>query len=118
LNYSFNIGKGRTRVSLQVYGMGPDLVVRIYNKNAHIGAVAIGEYDSEQERVSVSVITRLGHKEDIIAQKAAYEICKTTQKSACVIAGIHLTDITKEEIDQIIINTSQSVDDLLSVLRK
>ena len=46
----------------------------IYNKNAHVGAVAIGEYDNEDERASVSMITRLRHKDDAIAQKAAYLI--------------------------------------------
>ena len=38
-------GQGRTKVNLSAYNMGTDLIVCIYNENAHIGAVAVGEYD-------------------------------------------------------------------------
>jgi hypothetical protein len=116
VEYLFTAGTGRTRVSLQASNAGLDLVVRIYNKNAHIGAVAVGEYDLEHQRASVSVITRLGHKDDIIARKAAYEISRNTQKTVCTIVGIHLTDITEEEIDLFILNTGSLVDKLLNVL--
>ena len=91
-------GTGRTQIKLEHFFMGQDVVVRIFNKYAHIGAVAIGEYDAKNKRASVSVVTRLGHKDDAIAQKAAYLICKSTQKTICVIAGVHLDDITIEEI--------------------
>ena len=94
----FTIGKGRTKVSLLANRLGDDLVVFIYNEQAHIGAVAVGEYDYEHERASVSVFTRLGHKDDAIAQSAAYLISKSLHASVCVIAGIHLDNITGEEI--------------------
>jgi hypothetical protein len=92
-------GTGRTQIRLEYFLMGNDVVVRIFNQYAHIGAVAIGEYDARNKRASVSVVTRLGHKDDAIAQKAAYLISKTTQKTVCVIAGVHLDDITLEEIN-------------------
>ena len=95
-------GEGRTRVSLSVQGFGGDLVAFIYNENAHIGAVAVGEYDHEQNRASTSVITRLGHKDDVLAQKAAYLISKHTKRPSCVIAGVHLDDITGEEIEKLL----------------
>ena len=107
-------GKGRTCVNLQMVSMGSDLIVRIYNNNAHIGAVAIGEYDSDHKRASVSVVTRLGHKDDAVAQKAAYEISKTTRKTVCVIAGIHLDQITSEEIDQLTANSDLLISELLN----
>jgi len=91
-------GTGRTQISLEHFLMGNDVVVQIFNQYAHIGAVAIGEYDAKNKRASVSVVTRLGHKDDALAQKAAYLICKSTQKTVCIIAGVHLDDITLEEI--------------------
>ncbi len=100
--YELTKGEGRTRVSLSAYYMGDDLVVFIYNDNAHIGAVAVGEYAHKEERASTSVITRLGHKDDVIARKAAYSISKSTERSVCAIAGIHLDNITKQEIDEIL----------------
>jgi len=106
-------GEGRTRISLSAQGFGDDLVVSIYNENAHIGAVAVGEYDHRQNRTSTSVITRLGHKDDVIAQKAAYLISKHTKRPSCVIAGVHLDDITEEEIQKFLENTDSLVKDFL-----
>jgi hypothetical protein len=100
--YEITKGEGRTRISLSVQGFGGDLVVFIYNENAHVGAVAVGEYDHKQNRASTSVITRLGHKDDVIAQKAAYLISKHTKRPSCVIAGVHLDNITGEEIEKLL----------------
>lgn len=85
--YELTTGEDRTKVSLLACHMGSDLIVRIYNENAHIGAVAVGEYDHKENRASVSVITRLGHKDDAVAQKAAYLISKSVKRPVCVIGG-------------------------------
>jgi len=102
-------GTGRTRVTLKASSLGNDIVVHITNESAHIGAVAVGEYDFANSRASVSTITRLGHKDDVIAYQAAYNISKTTHKPVCVIAGIHLDNITKEEIPTITHNAAECV---------
>ena len=107
-------GEDRTRISLLVQDFGSDLVVLIYNENAHVGAVAVGEYDHKQKRASTSVITRLGHKDNVIAQKAAYLISKHTKKPSCVIAGVHLDNITEEEIQKLLENADSLVKDFLS----
>lgn len=106
-------GEGRAKIGLWVYDMGGDVVVCIFNENAHIGAVAIGEYDHKEKRTSTSVITRLGHRDDIVAQKAAYVISKHTRRSSCVITGIHVDDITEEEIQRILENADALVNDVL-----
>ena len=114
--YALTIGEGRTKVNLSAHYMGNDLVVFIYNNNAHIGAVALGEYDPTEKRTSTSVVTRLGHKDDVIAQKAAYSISKSTKRPVCVIAGVHLDNITSEEIDKLIENASLMVDEFIKSL--
>ena len=106
-------GEGRTRISLSAQGFGDDLVVFIYNENAHIGAVAVGEYDHRENRTSTSVITRLGHKDDAIAQEAAYLISKHTKRPSCVVAGVHLDNITEEEVQKFLENTDSVVKDFL-----
>jgi len=111
--YEITKGEGRTRISLLAQGLGGDLVVFIYNENAHIGAVAVGEYDHKKNRTSTSVITRLGHKDDVIAQKAAYLISKHTKRPSCVIVGIHLDNITDEEIQKFLENADPLVKDFL-----
>ncbi len=97
-------GKGRTKVYLTAWRAGDDLVVYLYNKNIHLGAVAVGEYDHEAGRAYSSVITLRGHRDDEVAKKQAHIIATHTRKSVCVIAGIHLDNITEEEIAEILRN--------------
>jgi hypothetical protein len=115
VEYELTKGEGRARVNVAVNSLGGDLVVRIYNQNAHIGAVAIGDYDYEHERVSVSVITRLGHKDDALAGEAAYLLSKSIRRPVCVIAGVHLDNITREEIDDILANTKIAISEIINV---
>ena len=112
--YELIKGEGRTRVSLTASNLGGDLIVSIYNENAHIGAVAVGEYDHKEKRASVSVITRLGHKDDALAQQAAHAISKATKKPVCVIAGVHIDNITGEEIDKILENSALAVEQFVT----
>jgi len=115
VEYELTKGEGRARVNVTVNSMGSDLVVRIYNQNAHIGAVAIGDYDYEHERASVSVITRLGHKDDALAGEAAYLLSKSIKRPVCVIAGVHVANITGEEIDKILANTKIAISEIIDV---
>ena len=115
VKYELTKGEGRTRVNVAVNSLGSDLVVRIYNQNAHIGAVAIGDYDYEHQRASVSVITRLGHKDDALAREAAYLLSRSMRRAVCVIAGVHLDNITAEEIDRILANTKLAVSEIIDV---
>jgi hypothetical protein len=107
-------GQDRTRVSLEASAIGPDLIIRIYNDSPHMGAVAVGEYDFEHQRASVSVLTRLGHKDDALAQSCAHDISRSTHKPVCVIAGVHLDDITLDEIKLIQSNTRLVVERFLN----
>ncbi len=107
--YRASRGHGRTRVSLWADYMGSDLVVCIYNEGAHLGAVAVAEYDFKEERACSSVITRLGHRDDEVAKKQAHIIARQTKKPVCVTAGIHLDDITQEEIVKILAEVDKMV---------
>jgi hypothetical protein len=108
-------GAGRTKVALWARQFGHDLLVQIYNENAHLGAVAVSEFDSRADRCSTSVVTLLGHKDDQIAYSAASLICKTTRKNTCVIAGIHVDNITGSEIKKIIFNANALVHSYLAI---
>jgi gallate decarboxylase subunit D len=103
-------GRARSEVKLKADPLGNDLVVYLFNQGAHIGAVAMGEYDPVHGSASVSLITRLGHKEDVIAQRAAYRISKSMRKTVCVVAGIHLDEASSAEIKLLVRNTSRVVE--------
>ena len=118
VEYQLTKGEGRAKIDVAVDSMGSDLVVRIYNQDAHVGAVAIGDYDHEHERASVSLITRLGHKDDVVAKEAAYLLSKSMRRPVCVVAGVHVDDITAEEIDRILANTRIAVGEIIDVCTK
>jgi gallate decarboxylase subunit D len=105
-----NEGKGRTEVTLSAQSIGDDLVVCIFNDHGHLGAVAVADFCDAENRASCSVITRLGHKDDAVAYSAAHKLCKQLKAPVCAIAGIHLDDITKEEIAQIMLNCDALVE--------
>ena len=112
-NREWSCGEGRTRVTLSSNYLDKDLVIFIYNDNAHIGAVAVAEYDDESGRTSTSLITRRGHKDDVVAQRSAYLVTKNTKKTSCVITGIHVDDITEAEINEIVSNVEKLSNELI-----
>jgi hypothetical protein len=105
-------GQGRTQVSLSTDLIGDDLIVCLFNENGHLGAVAVADFSHEQNRASTSVLTRMGHKDDSVAYGAAYRLCKDLKRPVCAIAGIHLDNITQDEIAQIMRNCNTLVEKL------
>lgn len=103
-------------MQLVAFSLGNELVVCLYNENAHLGAAAVGEYDPASGRASVSVITRTGHKDDAVAAEAAHAIAKATQNAVCVMAGIHLDDIIPQEVVRVVENCRGVVGKLLRTL--
>jgi gallate decarboxylase subunit D len=109
-------GKGRTQVSLSNHWIGTDLILCIFNDAGHIGAVAVAEYCHQEDRPSTSVLTRFGHKDDSIASNTARIISKAIKQPVCVIAGIHVDNITDDEIAQIIQNCGKLANTCIRLL--
>lgn len=86
------------KVCAEARFVGSELLVVVSNENAHIGAVALAEYDDRTERVSSSVVTRLSHKDDLVAVSAAYQLAKAMRQAVCVVAGIHIDNASGEDI--------------------
>ena len=105
-------GKGRTKVSLSAQWLGKDLIVCLFNGQGHLGAVAVADFCHAENRASTSVITRLGHKEDAVARNAAHTLCREFKKPVCAIAGIHVDDISEQEIAEIVQNCDSLVEKL------
>jgi gallate decarboxylase subunit D len=95
---------GRIGITLHAVRLGNDLLVGIYGGDRpHIGAVAVGvpgpAGDSGQPRTAeASVIALAGHREDQVARDAARRIALETGSVVSVSCGIHLDDISAEEI--------------------
>ena len=115
---TLSAGENRCRVYLTWCYTGPDLTVRLFNEGAHVGAVALGQFDRVSGRASVSTITVPGHRDDIVAAEAAKLLAEATRRPVCVAAGIHLEDIKGEEILLIVKNCQLLVGLLLRQLVK
>ena len=112
-SHQWSKGEGRTKVAFSVSYLGNDLVIFIHNNNAHVGAIAVAEYDPDSGRTSTSLITRRGHKDDVVAQRVAYLVTKSTKRPSCVIAGIHVDAITEAEINEILANVDYLSEELI-----
>ena len=111
-------GRRRTKVLLTGWRLGDDLLVCLYNQNSHLGAVAVAEYDHQAGRASSSVITLRGHRDDEIAKKEAHNIARLTREKVCVIVGIHLDNISKQEIAEVMENARGLVGELMGLIAK
>lgn len=91
------------QITRHMYSMGNDLVICIQNENGHIGSVVTGEpyYKNNELHSTYNTFNRLTHKDDCVAK---LYVEKAVQKYQCVvtcICGIHLDDITQDEMQEI-----------------
>ena len=92
---------GRVTLVLEGRNIGGDLFVTLTGGTAHIGAAALAYRDFGTGRTTASVLSAPGHKEEEIALRGAKTLSKALNKTVLFAAGIHLDDITPEEIAEI-----------------
>ncbi len=116
-NNLLSAGTGRCQVKLYWYTVGPDLFVSIYNDCPHIGAVALADFEPASGRAWASVLSAVGHREDALAHTQARRISARLHCRVCLVAGIHLDEITAEEICLIEQSAQEAVGQLLDLCR-
>jgi hypothetical protein len=94
----------RIAVDFTSVAMGNDLCVVIAGGELpHLGAVAVAQArpslaDKTKTSATTSVITLLGHKEDVIASRVAHALAARLKKNVVVCCGIHVDDIRADEM--------------------
>lgn len=109
-------------VEAEAVWIGADLLVWIYGgERPHIGAVAAAQprpslRDSSQTSATASVLTFLGHKEDVIVKTASERLAAALGTHVVVAAGMHWNGLTAETIATVQARCSEVVERLLEEL--
>lgn len=116
----YQIKKIAARISLHIEWnkAGKDHIVCLMGGDEHVGAVAVGFYDKSSGRSSSSVITNPGHRETDIALLGAKVISEASKSAAVFIVGIHLDNITKKEIEEIVSVSREMIDELSVIIQE
>ena len=107
---------GRTELILEHKHVGNDHVITLTGGEEHVGAVAVGLFDEKSRRASASVTSLPGHRDEEIALDGARRVSEITKTATVFIVGIHLDNITKDEIDTIIVASRQMTDNFIDSL--
>jgi hypothetical protein len=112
----FSFGDPPYQIHAHVIINGSDLTLVIGGgTHYHTGAVAVAWShpsikDPQKLTSTASLISLTGHKEDLIARKAALKLSKTLHTTVTVISGLHIDDASPQDIDILIDNHDQLIE--------
>lgn len=96
----FSFETGSILVDYVVENVGRDLEISITGGDIHIGSVGL------VSNGSYKILSVDNHKEHEIIKPLAKRLCKYKKVSILIKAGIHVDNITNEELGQIIENNT------------
>ncbi|MDD4599453.1 hypothetical protein SDC9_03890 [bioreactor metagenome] len=111
--------KGRIKIDLQAVSVGEDLCIIISGGDSpHIGCVTLSVPRPSLSTPTVtsattSVLNLTGHKDDEAARYVSHTLCSRLNKNVVVTCGIHLDQITPEEIETTIDLIKEITDQLV-----
>lgn len=108
----------RIEIILEVKKLGEDYLLTLTGGKEHVGAVAVGLFDEKSGRASSSVLTLPGHREEQLALDSAKRVSKATGKTSVVVAGIHVDNISLEEIKEIVSTAEEMVENFIASCEK
>lgn len=112
----FEVGSGRTRLLFAWRRWGPDLHVHIAGGDHHIGAASLVGRQPDG-RTYEGTFAVPPHKEDTVVARAAAALHQATGVNVSVTAGIHLDDITPDEIAAVLRTVDEGVARLIDIFQ-
>jgi len=115
--------KGRIQLRLQFIRMGADAcLILTGGDRPHLGAAAVAQSRESlavpgKPSSTVSNITLLGHKDDVLAREIARRFSEATATNVVVCCGIHLDSISTEEIEEILAISSDILEEMVNVVK-
>ncbi len=103
------------RLKASLFMLGTDVLIIISGMNDHIGSITLAQpyiaplnpnipakhvSENKFERISssISTLTQYHHRDDQILAEFSRKICQQLNRVVTVIGGIHVDNISKEEI--------------------
>lgn len=116
---NMTVKKGRIEIKAKAILVGDDLCIIISGGDRpHIGCVTLsiprpGISDSSKNSATTSVMNITGHKDDEAARYVSQTLASALNKNVVVTCGIHLDNITNEEIDETLVLIKELTDQLI-----
>ena len=105
---------------LRCLRMGDDICLTLSGgEQEHIGAAAVAQprpslADPARTSATASVITLLGHKEDILVRELSLKVARTLNVTACVVCGIRIQNPTPGMLEEMVAASHGLVNDFLA----
>lgn len=99
------IERGRIKINAKAFLVGEDLCVIISGGDSpHIGCVTLSVprpslSDSNRNSATTSILNLIGHKDDEAAKYVSHTLSSKLNRNVVVTCGIHVDNITGEEIN-------------------
>jgi hypothetical protein len=124
--YSFSLCRNGILIAFSVEKLGDDLCVTVTGGDQpHIGSVALSIARPSLRKdgtnsASTSILTLVGHKDDIVAKYVAEYLSTSMNKNVVAVCGIHYNNIDSGDIDivlELVGEGARKVCDLLSLAK-
>lgn len=113
------IEKGRIKINMKALKVGEDLCVIISGGDSpHIGCVTLSVprpslADKNAISATTSILNLVGHKDDEAAKYVSHTLSSRLNRNVVVTCGIHVDNITAEEIDVTIRTLKELTEELI-----
>ncbi|MDR3331964.1 MAG: hypothetical protein LBT08_04985 [Synergistaceae bacterium] len=119
---NLTLSRGAISITFSVEALGDDVCVTVTGgSRPHIGAVALSMARPSltgdgSVSASTSVITMLGHKDDVVAKYVSEQFAKRLNRNAAAVCGIHYDEITPSDIKTVLDLASEGTRQICSML--
>ena len=117
-----SVGDGIFKVIAEVKIIGDDLMISVWGgTKPHIGSISVsvprpGLQDNTTMSATSSIINLIGHKDEVVARKFSEQLAAKFNRNAIATAGIHIDDITENQINIIMQNITTLCLDVINKL--
>jgi len=119
-----SVGDDIYKVVAEVKIIGDDLIISVWGgTKPHIGSISVsvprpGLKDSTSMSSTSSVINLIGHKDEVVARKFSEQLAAKFNRNAIATAGVHIDDITENQINIIMQNITALCLDVINKLEE